>query len=45
MRRGEMETDSGDLRRLIGRAPVSLADALAAAVREVRRPEPAVERA
>ncbi|MFC8732211.1 SDR family oxidoreductase [Luteimicrobium sp. NPDC057192] len=44
MSRGEMETDSGDLCRLIGRAPVSLADALAAAVREVRRPGSAVER-
>jgi len=44
MSRGEMETDSGDLRRLIGRAPTSLADALAAALRGLRRPEPAVER-
>ncbi|NAS21455.1 NmrA family NAD(P)-binding protein [Herbidospora sp. NEAU-GS84] len=31
MNRGEMYTDSGDLRRLIGRPPVTLAEALAAA--------------
>ncbi|WP_133917245.1 SDR family oxidoreductase [Streptomyces sp. NBC_00582] len=30
MNRGEMYTDSGDLRRLIGRPPVTLAEALAA---------------
>ncbi|MFF1923070.1 SDR family oxidoreductase [Streptomyces sp. NPDC058221] len=33
MSRGEMYTDSGDLRRLIGRPPVTLADALVAALR------------
>ncbi|MFJ9928054.1 SDR family oxidoreductase [Streptomyces misionensis] len=33
MKRGEMYTDSGDLRRLIGRPPVTLAEALAAALR------------
>ncbi|MQY11339.1 Quinone oxidoreductase 2 [Streptomyces sp. RB5] len=33
MARGEMHTASGDLRRLIGRAPVTLAEALAAAGR------------
>ncbi|WP_344583071.1 SDR family oxidoreductase [Nonomuraea roseoviolacea] len=32
MNRGEMYTDSGDLRRLIGRPPVTLAEALAAAL-------------
>lgn len=32
MSRGEMYTDSGDLRRLIGRPPVTLAEALAAAL-------------
>ncbi len=32
MARGEMYTDSGDLRRLIGRPPVTLAEALAAAL-------------
>ncbi|MGW1986696.1 SDR family oxidoreductase [Streptomyces collinus] len=34
MNRGEMYTDSGDLRRLIGRPPVTLAEALAAALRD-----------
>lgn len=34
MNRGEMYTDSGDLRRLIGRPPVTLAEALAAALHE-----------
>ncbi|MEW1567417.1 SDR family oxidoreductase [Streptomyces sp. NPDC093509] len=33
MNRGEMYTDSGDLRRLIGRPPVPLAEALAVALR------------
>ncbi|MGW3527914.1 hypothetical protein [Streptomyces olivaceus] len=33
MNRGEMYTDSGDLRRLIGRPPATLADALAVALR------------
>ncbi|MFE9424920.1 NmrA family NAD(P)-binding protein [Kitasatospora sp. NPDC006697] len=33
MSRGEMYTDSGDLRRLIGRPPVPLAEALAVALR------------
>ncbi|TJZ94571.1 SDR family oxidoreductase [Actinacidiphila oryziradicis] len=33
MSRGEMYTDSGDLRRLIGRPPVTLAEALAVALR------------
>ncbi|MFD0020051.1 SDR family oxidoreductase [Streptomyces sp. NPDC058382] len=33
MNRGEMYTDSGDLRRLIGRPTMSLAEALAAALR------------
>ncbi|MET8412895.1 SDR family oxidoreductase [Streptomyces sp. NPDC005195] len=33
MNRGEMYTDSGDLRRLIGRPPVTLAEALAVALR------------
>ncbi|WP_055585282.1 SDR family oxidoreductase [Peterkaempfera griseoplana] len=33
MGRGEMYTDSGDLRRLIGRPPVTLAEALAVALR------------
>ncbi|MFB9474201.1 SDR family oxidoreductase [Nonomuraea salmonea] len=32
MNRGEMYTDSGDLRRLIGRPPVTLAEALATAL-------------
>ncbi|MBO1332422.1 SDR family oxidoreductase [Streptomyces sp. VRA16 Mangrove soil] len=32
MNRGEMYTDSGDLRRLIGRPPVTLVEALAAAL-------------
>ncbi|WP_254897285.1 SDR family oxidoreductase [Amycolatopsis sp. Hca4] len=32
MSRGEMHTDSGDLRRLIGRPPVTLAEALTAAL-------------
>ncbi|MFF4803839.1 SDR family oxidoreductase [Streptomyces sp. NPDC001351] len=32
MNRGEMYTDSGDLRRLIGRPPVTLAEALAVAL-------------
>jgi NAD(P)H dehydrogenase (quinone) len=31
MNRGEMYTDSGDLRRLIGRPPVTLAEALSVA--------------
>ncbi len=34
MNRGEMYTDSGDLRRLIGRPPVTLAEALAAALHD-----------
>ncbi|MFE1381854.1 SDR family oxidoreductase [Streptomyces sp. NPDC058740] len=34
MSRGEMYTDSGDLRRLIGRPPVALAEALAAALHD-----------
>ncbi|MEU5313574.1 SDR family oxidoreductase [Streptomyces sp. NPDC021562] len=34
MNRGEMYTDSGDLRRLIGRPPVTLAEALAVALHE-----------
>lgn len=34
MNRGEMHTDSGDLRRLIGRPPVTLAEALAAALHD-----------
>ncbi|WP_094191682.1 SDR family oxidoreductase [Streptomyces katrae] len=34
MNRGEMYTDSGDLRRLIGRPPVTLAEALASALRD-----------
>ncbi|SNX88598.1 NAD(P)H dehydrogenase (quinone) [Streptomyces sp. TLI_55] len=33
MKRGEMYTDSGDLRRLIGRPPVTLAEAVTAALR------------
>ncbi|MFJ8802778.1 SDR family oxidoreductase [Streptomyces sp. NPDC102487] len=33
MNRGEMYTDSGDMRRLIGRPPVTLAEALAVALR------------
>ncbi|MER7234405.1 hypothetical protein ABT348_26080 [Streptomyces olivaceus] len=33
MNRGETYTDSGDLRRLIGRPPATLADALAVALR------------
>ncbi|BBC93334.1 SDR family oxidoreductase [Streptomyces griseofuscus] len=33
MNRGEMYTDSGDLRRLIGRPPVTLTEALAVALR------------
>ncbi|MFC8334009.1 Rossmann-fold NAD(P)-binding domain-containing protein [Streptomyces olivaceus] len=33
MNRGEMYTDSGDLRRLIGRPPATLVDALAVALR------------
>ncbi|GHJ00004.1 hypothetical protein TPA0906_18690 [Streptomyces olivaceus] len=33
MDRGETYTDSGDLRRLIGRPPATLADALAVALR------------
>lgn len=34
MNRGEMYTDSGDLRRLIGRPPVTLAESLAAALHD-----------
>ncbi|MFI9009938.1 SDR family oxidoreductase [Actinosynnema sp. NPDC053489] len=34
MNRGEMYTDSGDLHRLIGRPPVTLAEALAAALHD-----------
>ncbi len=34
MNRGEMYTDSGDLRRLIGRPPVTLAEALTAALHD-----------
>lgn len=34
MNRGEMYTDSGDLRRLIGRLPVTLAEALAVALHD-----------
>ncbi|WP_109005811.1 SDR family oxidoreductase [Streptomyces rishiriensis] len=34
MNRGEMYTDSGDLRRLIGRPPVTLAEALAVALHD-----------
>ncbi|MFD7657480.1 SDR family oxidoreductase [Actinosynnema sp. NPDC059797] len=34
MNRGEMHTDSGDLRRLIGRPPTTLAEALAAALHD-----------
>jgi len=33
MNRGEMYTDSGDLRRLIGRPTVTLAEALTVALR------------